>query len=267
MSAPAQIGKAEMEAFLAAKEWLTIPDDEQYVTNFAYADYRGLKKLTLGTGVKEIKNGAFYNCESLSEVALGGNKYFAVREDCLVHKRTKRLALCWGRPRIPDGVEKVNMTCFLQPAPVDLFSIGKDLKEIERAMRKFSIGQIALHPHNAFFVLREGCLFAKDSDTMILGCESGVIPEGTQCVGPYAFSNCRVERVVVPSGVKRIEFCAFSGSTLREVVLPDGLERIEQYAFADCPALEAVELPAGLKFYYRESFDTRRVRIKKRRRD
>lgn len=251
-----EINQNNMKKFLAQKETLVIDDSEKYVTNFAYSEYTSLRELTLGKSVTEIKNGAFYGCENLETIHLGQNKNFSFKDGCLIQKRTKRLSLSVAPPFIPDNVKKVNMTCFLKSQPVTEFYIGAALEDIDRASRKFPIEKIVLSPDNQTYELREGCLFKKGGSELILGCDSGTIPEGTEIVDTWAFSGCRIKKIEIPASVQRIEFAAFEDCTeLEEVIFKEGnLKRIESYAFNNCTSLKTVELPKSLAFYYADSF-------------
>lgn len=252
---PAPVDEQGLKKFLASKEELTLRDDERYAANFAYSDYYNLRKLTLGKSLIDIYNGAFFGSEKLQEIDLGQNKNFAFKDGCLIQKRKKRLCLCLNKPRIPDEIMRADFTCFLQPAFVDEFYIGKNLEDLGRVDRKFKIGHLALHPENEHFELENDCLFKKGTDELVLGCDNSVIPERTTLIGAYAFYNCSFTSVTVPANVKRIEFGAFENCRdLAEVNLPESLYRIEDYAFKNCKALKSIEFPAGLRFYYEDSF-------------
>lgn len=250
------LNKSDMKKFLAQKEILVIGDTEKYITNFAYAGYKGLRELILGKSVIEIKNGAFYDSEKLEIINLGENKNFSYTDGCLIQKRNKRLALCIANPSVPDNVKIVNMTCYLKKGSVSEFYIGASLERIDRASRKFPIENIVLSPDNKTYELREGCLFLKGSKDLILGCDNGKIPEGTEMIGESAFNGCRLKSIVIPASVKSIEFGAFEDcKNLEQIIFNEGkLNSIESYAFKNCRSLKEVELPKSLKIYYDDSF-------------
>lgn len=251
-----ELNNSDMKKFLAKKETLVIDDSEKYIINFAYAGYKSLRELTLGKNVIEIKNGAFCDSEKLEKIDLGQNKNFSYNGGCLIQKRNKRLALSIAKPCVPDNVKKVNMTCYLKSEPVSEFYIGASLQDIDRASRKFPIENIVLSPDNKTYELREDCLFLKNSNDLILGCENGKIPEGTETIGEWAFNGCRIKNIEIPASVEEIGFGAFEDcKNLEQVVFKEGnLDRIESYAFKNCRALKEVELPKSLDLYYNNSF-------------
>lgn len=250
------LGEDAVKKFLAKKEELIISDDVRYILNFKYSEYYGLKRVYLGKNVIDISNGAFYDCQNLEDIVLGTNKRFTFKDGFLIQKSKKRLALCLVAPSVPDGVEIINMTCFLKPNRVENFYIGKSLKNIDRAMRKFSIGNIVLDPENKYFELESSCLFYKGSNNLILGCETSIIPPRTELICSEAFCSCNIKEIVIPSKVKDIESHAFGNcSNLSRVTFIEGdLKRIESMVFRNCNKLTEIEFPASLQIYYTDAF-------------
>lgn len=243
------ISEDDLNKFRAKKEEIVLKDDDKYVINYAFANYVNVRKLTLGKNTKEICNGAFNNCVKLKEIDLGRNKNFIMEGDCLIQKNKMRLSLCLGMPRIPDNIEILDTTCFLQKDLVEQFYIGSSLKTIEPKPRNFEIKRIVLNPQNPYFELENNCLFVKGTNILILGCDTSVIPERTEIISAYAFNNCRFKNIRIPASVKTIEFAAFSDcSALETVFAEEGLQRIWSCAFADCPSLKIVDLPNSLIF-------------------
>nr|WP_081794821.1 leucine-rich repeat domain-containing protein [[Eubacterium] cellulosolvens] len=71
--------------------------------------------------------------------------------------------------------------------------------------------------------------------------------KGVTCVGDYAFSNSKIEKVVLPDGLKGIGWHAFEGcEKLREINIPDTVTYIDYYAFQNCKQLKSIKLPGGL---------------------
>lgn len=196
-----QIDREDFLKFLATKEEVIIGDDEKYVVNFAYSQYVNIKKLTIGKNLKEISNAAFYNCSKLEQIDIPHNKRFFMEGNCLIQRDKKFLALCMGEKRMPDDVEQLEMMCFLQDGEVENFYIGKNLQKIKRSLRKFNIKNIELNPENEYFELEGNCLFYKNSNDIILGCENSVIPERTKRIKAESFINCNIRKVHIPHNV------------------------------------------------------------------
>ena len=81
------------------------------------------------------------------------------------------------------------------------------------------------------------------------GLTSVVIPNSVTSIGEYAFCNCSgLTSVEIPNSVTSIGECAFNGCTgLTSVTIPEGVTSIGKEAFGGCSALTTVTLPKGVK--------------------
>ena len=112
-------------------------------------------------------------------------------------------------------------------------------------MKKINLDQS--HP---IYDSREECnaIIETNTDRLLVGCSSTVIPDGVREIAFGAFENCKdLETLNIPQSVVAIGTAAFSCSGLKEIVLPDALTTVESATFAQCEHLESVKLPAGLK--------------------
>lgn len=73
----------------------------------------------------------------------------------------------------------------------------------------------------------------------------GIIPEGTEKIGTYAFQDCKdLTSVTIPESVTEILWNAFDGcSALTSVVLPKSLKKIDSNVFRGCTSLMDIVIP------------------------
>ena len=113
-----------------------------------------------------------------------------------------------------------------------------------------SLQSIVVAKGNPKYDSREGCnaIIETATNTLIVGCQSTIIPEGVTKIDECAFSGCSsLQSITIPEGVTMIGERAFYGcSSLQSIVILKGVKKIEEYAFSDCTALTTVTLPVGV---------------------
>lgn len=222
--------------------------NEVKLDSFSLKECINLEKIILGKNVSQINNDAFFCCHKLKCVELDPeNKYFVLREDCLIEKESNRLLLCLGIPRVPSFITKLDFRCYVSTETVQVFMIPSHLQEVICTNRCFSIKSIQLDPNNNCFELEGNCLFIKGQNDLILGCEESVIPNRTKTINTYAFTNSHINKIVIPSSVEAIRSSAFHTSGLEEIVFEKGLKSIGNYAFSECAKLKSVNFPKSLE--------------------
>lgn len=153
--------------------------------------------------------------------------------------------------------------------PQSVTSIGEHAFDGCRSMRSLTIDDATTSIGEAAF---EGC---RNLTTLELG-------EHITTIGESAFQDCHeLDNVTIPDSVTSIGRSAFYGCTklqtlslgenietlggpvfmgiwdgvfcschqLSKIIIPEKVEKIETYTFADCPKLESITLPAGLKSF------------------
>ena len=72
-------------------------------------------------------------------------------------------------------------------------------------------------------------IIEKTTNTLVVGCGDGVVPEGIEHIGDYAFLRYgNLNSVVVPYGVKSIGNGVFLGSSITSLHLPETITKIAQ---------------------------------------
>ncbi|MBE6693173.1 MAG: hypothetical protein E7589_00200 [Ruminococcaceae bacterium] len=139
-----------------------------------------------------------------------------------------------------------------------------------------TLESITVDPDNKQYYSKDNCLIAKDTDTLLRGSISGIIPDGVRTIGDEAFAGIR--DLNIPSSVTSISGKAFiecSGlntitvssdnqyyysdgnciiekktNTLtlgcKNSIIPEGVEKIGERAFWGCLGLESITIPDGV---------------------
>ena len=84
------------------------------------------------------------------------------------------------------------------------------------------------------------------------------IPNGTTCIGDYAFTGCpNLTSITISDSVTTIGNSAFAGCTsLTSVKIPSGVTTIGNYAFAGCTSLASITIPDSVATIGNEAFGT-----------
>lgn len=199
--------------------------------------------------VKEIKTGAFSNCESLGKITIPNSVVFVGKgafEGCddlqiitlpFVGENGEDnafLGYIFGANTyeknseyVPLSLEEVNITnsseihdfCFSGCSSISFVTIGEGVNRIG---------------HRAF----ENCKSLIEID----------IPEGVEEIGLYAFNGCaNLTKVTLPKSITNIADWTFSNCTnLTNINIPDKVTNIGWYAFANCTNLRTIDLPDQL---------------------
>ncbi len=245
-------------------ETVQTPSDEKAVIPYgikeikerAFIDTETIKSVILPDTVEAIGDGAFAQCYNLESVVFTPSLKTIGREafrNCGFKTIT-----------IPDTVESLGYSMLadnrklqycklpenITEIPDYMFAWDEKLKNVEFSSSLTKIG------NNAFW----GChaLEAVNiPDTVkIIGehafSQTGLkevwIPEGIEVISCGMFANCeQLERVYLPDTVTVIDIYAFSEcSNLKEIYIPENVTTINDYAFYNCTKLEVINIPDSL---------------------
>lgn len=240
----------------------TIPDDIQFIGDYAFFNCTGLTGVTISSSVCEIGDYAFCNCTGLTSIT------------------------------IPDNCDCIGNAAFFNCAHLNNVAIPSSISSIGNAafLNCSELTEIDVNTNNACFCSANGVLFDK-SQTTLIQCPAGKI--GSYCVpgsvtrlDDHAFFNCigltaidvdasnevyssdngvlfdksQTTLIqcpggkaggcpVLPSviGIKSVAF--FNCSLLTGIALPVGLTTVGEYAFSKCNSLLAITVDADNPYY------------------
>ena len=180
---------------------------------------------TIPDGIESIAGGAFYNCTGLTSITIG-NSVTSIGEgafqDCVGLKSII----------IPSNVTRI--------AP-DAFSGCSHLTSI------------VVLKGNSVYDSRNNCnaIIKTASNTLMIGCNSTIIPNSVTCIGSRAFEDCTgLTSVTIPNSVTSIGKGAFLDCVgLKCINIPSNVTRIDPDAFRGCSHLTSIVVLKGNSVY------------------
>ena len=203
---------------------ITIPEGVTSIGNHTFYGCSGLTDITIPEGVTSIGEGAFMYCSSLTAI------------------------------NIPEGVTSIGEYAFYQCSSLTAINIPEGVTSIgEYAFSSCSsLTSIVVAEGNAKYDSRGGCnaIIETNSNTLIAGCSTTIIPEGVTSIGESAFDMCwSLTTINIPESVTSIGEWAFRNCrNLTAITIPENsqLTSIGRYAFSDCSSLTAITIPEGV---------------------
>ena len=123
-----------------------------------------------------------------------------------------------------------------------------------------ALEELAVNEGNRKYCSRGNCVIDKQENTLVLGCQSSVIPDDGSVtdIERFAFASCvSLESIIIPGTVKQIRDYAFDGcynldsvtiigSVNPEVYWHGPLDYIGSHAFAGCERLDCIVIPQSV---------------------
>ncbi len=189
--------------------------DVDLIGDFAFRNCTNLQWVSLATPgqLRGIGNGAFMNCESLTDF----NNTDQAIDACI----------------IPEGVLEIGAQAFAGAA---FTSVQIPASVTDLGLAPFAdctqLTTITVDPANTTYESPEGCNgIITNSEVLVQACPATVIPQSvTEIYSAWLFASYLTD-FTVPSGIKYIGNYSFYASTLASVTIPATVEGINAYAF------------------------------------
>lgn len=227
------------------------------VGDFAFAG-SALKSVTIGAGVASIGQGAFSDCDELTEVTLR-----PVATGGYVFKGCDRLA----KVNL-GGMSRVSASDFADCPALAEVSGGENLTAVGASAFEgcVALSSFDFHPGitsiGASSFAHSGLRAADLSECSRLvsvgawafayepALASVALPAGLASLGEGAFFDCpALASVNIPASCEYLPDYAFKGNTaLAEAVVPEGTYEIGRYAWHGASSLSKLTLPASLEY-------------------
>ena len=197
---------------------VTIPDSVRSIDSSAFYGCTGLTSVTIPDSVRSIGSSAFYNCTGLTSVTIG------------------------------NGVTSIGSSALCGCTGLTSVTIGKSVTDIgiSAFYNCSGLTKILVANGNAKYHSAGNCLIETKSKSLILGCESSIIPSdgSVTSIGNSAFSGCSgLTSVTIPDSVTSIGDSAFRYcSGLTSIIIPDSVTSIGDYAFRECTGLTSITI-------------------------
>lgn len=189
------------------------------------------KSVQIPNTIKKIREGAFFNCENLTEIHIPASVEYIAEGFASYCRQLKKITVDPGNP-FYDSRDNCNAI------------IHKKTGTLVQGCKKTVIPQgVKIIGNSAFNGCKEGL-------------ESISIPESVKKISDFAFNECyNLKNITLPNGLQQIGKNAFDFcESLETIHLPDSIQVIEEQTFMDCHSLEAIYIPDSVKNIKAESF-------------
>ena len=204
--------------------------------------------------VTSIGNSAFFGCTGLTSVTIG-NSVTSIGE--------RAFRNCTGLTSIviPNSVTSIGRYAFEGCTGLTSITIPNSVTSI--GYRAFlgctGLVNITVADNNTKYHSSGNCLVETASKTLILGCNTSVIPNDGSVtnIGQGAFFGCtRLTNITIPDSVTSIGDNTFDGCIgLVSVTIGNGVTSIGNSAFNGCTGLTSIEIPNSVTSIGRYAFE------------
>ena len=234
---------------------ITIPDSVTSIDDSAFSGCNSLTSITIPDSVISIGTLAFGDCSSLASITVeNGNAIYDSRDNCnaIIETDSNTLIVGCKSTIIPDSVTSIDNYAF--SGCNGLTSINIPNSVISIGTLAFgdcsSLASITVENGNAIYDSRDNCnaLIETDSDTLVVGCKSTIIPDSVTSIGNYAFKGCSsLALIKIPDSVTWIGDAAFSGcSSLTSINISNNVTFIANGTFFGCSSLTSITIPNSI---------------------
>lgn len=263
-----------------------IPDGVTAIGDFAFYNYKSLRKITLPDSATDIGHYAFFGCKELKEAVLSPNidsvgQYAFKGCDKLVDVTLGDILSIHTLQQLSIPAEQIRMVTVLRDTsalvpgafkncaklesvvlPASLMTFGKDAffgcarlrNVVIEDLKSWCMADFA-NPFANPLILSDH-LYEREEDGTLHEITALYIPEDITYVKPFAFYGCKgLMTVEIPEGVTDIAPMAFYNcKNLVAAVMPKSLRSIGQEAFRYCDKLTRLRLPGDLLVIAQDSF-------------
>ncbi len=230
-----------------------IPEDVTSIGFWAFDGCTSLKRIFIPKNVTYISSYAFSGCTGVETFEVDeNNPVYHSAGNCLIGTASKALQLGFKTSVIPDDGSVTRISNFGDCTGMKTLAIPESITYISSSAfdNYADLESITVDENNPYYRSSGNCLIETSTGTLILGCNSSVIPDdgSISIIGRYAFEKCdKLTSIQLPDSVTTIDYSAFSDCFgLTEIILPSRVTTIGAWAFSSCRNLQKVTIPASV---------------------
>lgn len=219
----------------------TIPSGVTDIGNYAFYNCENLSNIYLPDSIVSIGDAAFQSCSSLGSICIPNGV------SC-IRKSTFSNCIDLQTIELLDGVTSIEQDAFWNCGLTSI-SLPSSIKIIDKsAFRDCNrLSSINVERNNPYYSSLDGVLYSKDMSILIQfprdkDAKEFSIPFGVINIGEDAFSGSSLTKIVIPSSVTTIGKGAFSFSGLINIFIPDSVITIGESAFYGCESLISIRV-------------------------
>lgn len=226
------------------------------VTDIRYKAFAGntlLKSISIPNSVTSIGEGAFSGCRGLNSVTIS-NSVTTIGDNAF------RDCISLASLNIPNSLKSIGIGAFYACYRLSSIVIPNSVISIGLAAFSFcyDLSSIKVEDGNTVYDSRENCnaIIETETNTLIQGCQSTIIPNSVTNIGNDAFMGCNnLTSITIPNSVTSINNFAFQQCIgLKSIVMSNSLTSIGQAAFCMCSSLSSVIIPNSVTHIDHEAF-------------
>ena len=223
-----------------------IPNSVTAIEDNAFYNCSGLTSISIPNSVTSIGYSAFCGCTCLASISIS-NSMTSIGEYAFAG--CKSLASI----NLPNSVTSIGDYAFYGCSALSSITIPSSVTSIGFRVfdNCFGITAIRVESGNTVFDSHEDCnaIIETASNTLLLGCQNTIVPNGVTAIGDCAFSSCsNLTAITIPNSVTIIgNYSFWKCHNLNFISLPNSVVRIGEGAFAECLQLATVIIPNSVK--------------------
>ena len=237
---------------------INLPDTLKYIDDRIFSDCRELASVTISSGhpLLEVVDGVLFDRQEKRLIwypATKKDETYAVPEGTRIIGAESFHLPPVTAVTLPDSVEQIRMSAFSNCPYLEKINIPAKVTELDGVFPGYGkITDIEVSPDNQVFCTRDGVLFDRGKDKLVLfpsgrGDEHYEIPEGTLAIESGAFIRAKLTEIVIPGSVREIGADAFfCCEQLASVTISEGVEKFGNRTFWYCNGLKEIRLPRSL---------------------
>ncbi|MBQ9531692.1 MAG: leucine-rich repeat protein [Eubacterium sp.] len=194
---------------------IEFPDSVTFVSDWAFRECENIHSIKIGAGITDFDRWTFDDSKYITAISVSeNNPVYDSRDNCnaIIETKTNTMIFGCGSTTIPSTVSRIE-GAFNSCLSLTNITISSSVQEIdEYSFRNCSnLESISVDSANLKYDSRDNCnaIIETETNKLILGGKSTVIPNSVTTIGKYAFIGSVLESINIPSSVTKIEPGAF----------------------------------------------------------